>query len=104
MSAPTTLPEIELLRAKVLHQQLIIEELRARLVQQQVAVHESKKTELIKQIAVLRTRLAQEYQINLDTHVIMQETGEVVPKDSVPDISKLVERFAKQAGSSPQIL
>ena len=92
-----TLPELELLRAKVLHQQFMIEELRAQLLRQQMSVHEAKKTELIQKIKELRDRLAEAYDINLDTHIIMQDTGEIVPKDSVPDIKKLMESLAKQA-------
>jgi uncharacterized protein with von Willebrand factor type A (vWA) domain len=97
MSEVPVLPELELLRAKVLHQQLMIEELRAQALRQQMAVHEAKKTELIQKIKELRDRLAEAYDINLDTHIIMQDTGEVVPKDSVPDIKRLMENIAKQS-------
>jgi hypothetical protein len=93
----TKIPELELLRAKTLHLELLNETLKAQLLQQQIMVHEERKKTLLVKIQELRDRMAKEYDIDLDTHMVMQDTGEVVPKDSLPDIKKMMEQLAVHA-------
>ena len=90
----TVLPKVELLKAQNLHQKLVIETLQAQIAMNVVQRHEEKKRELTKELQALREDIARRHHINLDTHVILEETGEVVPKSAVSDLSKLASMMA----------
>ena len=95
MSDSVYIEELDLLKAKVLHLKLMVESQKVQLLQQQIQGYEEKKSALLKKIKRENELLAAKYDINLDTHIILEDTGEVVPKDSVPDIRKMMESLAQ---------
>jgi len=86
----TMLPQVELLQAQNLHQKILIEGLRYQIALQAAQQHEERKKALLEELARMKEEIAKEHGIDLDTHVIMEETGQVVRKDQIPDLAKMM--------------
>ena len=89
----SVLSELEMLRARSLHQSILIETLQSQIAMQQVQKHETKKAKLMAELQGMKDALAAKHHINLNTHVIVEETGEVVPRGSVPDITSMMSHL-----------
>jgi len=93
------IPEIELLRAQVLHQKALNAALQVQLTQILLQQHETRRATLLAELEVLRKDIATRHGINLDTHVILEETGVVIPRSSVAGMSDLAKLLQGAQGA-----
>lgn len=98
---PVIVSELDRVKAENLHLKLLITAYKVKDAQQELQRYSTEQRVMQTAIVECQAEIAEKYSIDLTTHEIQGDTGEVIPRgQSKLDFGQLMQRIAQQGGQA----